>query len=107
MHRLFEARQRFEVVEAHSGAEALAAIEQAVPDLIILGLKLPDVNGEQLLETLRARDETRDVPVVVVSAKDIDPTLRNRLVAHADSIWSKGMLDRSSLLAYIETILLE
>ncbi len=107
MHRLFEARQRFEVVEAHSGAEALAAIEHAVPDLIILDLKLPDVNGEQLLETLRTRDETRDVPVVVVSAKDIDPILRNRLVAHADSIWSKGMLDRSSLLAYIETILPE
>jgi threonine synthase len=107
MHRLFEARQRFEVAEAHSGAEALAAIKQAVPDLIILDLKLPDVNGAQLLETLRTRDETRDVPVVVVSAQDIDPILRNRLVTHADSIWSKGMLDRSSLLAYIETILPE
>jgi len=107
MHRLFEARQRFEVVEAHSGAEALAAIEGTVPDLIILDLKLPDVNGEQLLETLRTRDETREVPVVVVSAKDIDPMLRSKLIAHADSIWSKGMLDRSSLLAYIETILPE
>jgi len=72
-----------------------------------LDLKLPDVSGGQLLEQLRTRDETSSVPVVVVSAKDIDLILRNRLITHADSIWSKGMLDRSSLLAYIETILPE
>ncbi len=107
MHRLFATRPRVEVVEAHWGAEALATIEDAVPDLIILDLKLPDVTGEQLLETLRTCGETCNVPVVVVSAKDIDPMLRNKLVAQADSIWSKGMLDRSSLLAYIETILPE
>lgn len=107
MHRLFEARQRFEVVEAHSGAEALAAIEQATPDIIILDLKLPDISGERLLEILRDREDTCGVPVVVVSARDIDSGLRAQLAAHADSIWSKGMLDRSSLLAHIETILPE
>jgi threonine synthase len=107
MHRLFEARQRYEVVEAHSGAEALAAIEQAVPDLVLLDLKLPDVDGEELLETLRTRPETRGVPVVVVSAKDINPALRAQLAAQADSIWAKGLLDRSSLLAHIEAILPE
>jgi CheY-like chemotaxis protein len=107
MHRLFAARQRYDVVEAHSAAEAMEAIQQAVPDLILLDLKLPDVSGEELLQKLRARDETRDVPVVVVSAKDIDATSRTQLVTHADSVWSKGMLDRSSLLAHIETILAE
>ncbi len=107
MHRLFAARQRYDVVEAHSAAEAMEALEQAVPDLILLDLKLPDVSGEELLQKLRARDETRDVPVVVVSAKDIDATLRTQLVTHADSVWSKGTLDRSSLLAHIETILAE
>jgi CheY-like chemotaxis protein len=107
MHRLFAARQRYDVVEAHSAAEAMEAIQQAVPDLILLDLKLPDVSGEELLQKLRARDETRDVPVVVVSAKDIDATSRTQLVTHADSVWSKGTLDRSSLLAHIETILAE
>ena len=107
MRRLFEARQRFEVVEAHSGAEALAAVEHATPDLIILDLLLPDTDGEHLLKTLRARDATRQVPVIVLSAKDIDPPLRAQLTMLADSVWSKGMLDRSSLLAHIETILPE
>jgi len=107
MRRLFEARQRFEVVEAHSGVEAMDAMEQATPDLIILDLLLPDINGEQLLEMLRKRSETQDVSVIVVSAKDIEPSLRVQLAAQADSVWSKGVLDRSSLLAHVEAILPE
>jgi threonine synthase len=79
MRRLLETRQRFDVVETHS--------------------------GEQLLERLRARGETQDVPVIVVSARDIDPALRAQLTLQADSVWSKAVLDRSSLLAHVETIL--
>jgi threonine synthase len=107
MRRLLETRQRFDVVETHSGEEALQAVKQAAPDLIILDLKLPDINGEQLLGQLRARDETQDVPVIVVSARDIDPALRAQLTLQADSVWSKAVLDRSSLLAHVETILPE
>jgi len=107
MRRLFEARQRFEVIEAHSGAEALCAVEHARPDLIILDLVLPDTPGEELLKTLRARADTRHVPVVVVSAKDIDPPLRTQLTAQVDSVWNKATLDRSSLLAHVENILSE
>jgi CheY-like chemotaxis protein len=107
MRRLFEARQRFVVTEAHSGAEAMAAIDTATPDLIILDLILPDIGGEQLLEALRARPETKDVPIIIVSAKDLNLTLRAQLSVHAESVWSKGMLDRSSLLAHVETILVE
>jgi len=107
MRRLFESRQRFEVIEAHSGTEALNAIDKVAPDLIILDLMLPDIKGEQLLESLRADDRTRAIPIIVISAKDIDPPLRAQLVAQADSVWTKGILDRSSLLAHVETILAE
>jgi threonine synthase len=107
MHLLLEANQRFEVIEVHSGMEALAAVEEITPDLIILDLILPDINGEQLLAMLRERPETCHVPVIVVSAKDIAPSLRSRLAAEADSVWSKAAMDRSSLLAHVETILTE
>jgi threonine synthase len=107
MRRLFEANHRFRVIEAHSATEALGAIELITPDLIILDLILPDISGEQLLEMLRERTETRDVPVVVVSAKDIKPSLRAQLATRVDSMWSKAVLDRSSLLAHVETILPE
>ena len=107
MHRLFGLEQRFEVLEAYSGEEALEIVERTPPDLILLDLTLPDVSGEQLLEMLRERDETRDTPVIIVSAQDMTPSLRARLAAHTDSVWSKADLDRSSLLAHVETVLSE
>jgi CheY-like chemotaxis protein len=107
MRRLFEASHRFEVLEVHSGEEALAVVEQTTPNLIILDLVLPDTHGVTLLEKLRARDKTQDVPVIVISAKDIDPATRSQLAVQADSIWTKSSLDRSSLLAHVETILAE
>jgi DNA-binding response OmpR family regulator len=105
MRRLFESRQRYQVLEAHSGTAALDIIQDVTPDLIILDLMLPDIKGEQLLETLRTCQKTRHVPVIIVSAKDIEPDQRLQLSAQADSVWSKAMLDRSQLLAHVETIL--
>lgn len=105
LRRMFEARQQFEVVEAYSGEHALACIEDKVPDLLILDLMLPDIKGEILLNLLRDRDDTRVVPVIVVSAKMLDARLRAQLVAQADSIWEKGVMDRNSLLLHIETML--
>ncbi len=107
LRRLFEARQRFKVAEAHSTAEALAALAETTPDLIILDLVLPDGSGEELLKSLRNRAETRDVPVIVVSAKLMDSALRAELAEQTDSVWDKGTMDRSSLLAHVETMLSE
>lgn len=107
LRRLFEARQRFEVVEAYSAQHALASIQDHLPDLIILDLLLPDTKGEFLLNALRAQVETQNIPVIVVSAKMLDSTLRTQLAAQADSIWEKGIMDRNSLLAHIETMLTE
>lgn len=107
MRRLFEARQRFEIIEAHSGQEALGVLEQLTPDLIVLELALPDIPGEELLDTLRGTEKTRTVPVIVVTAQDIEPALRARLSTCADSVWLKGAMDRSSLLAHVEMILPE
>ncbi len=108
LRRLFQARHHdFTIDEAHSGAEALQAIESALPDLVVLDLILPDIPGEKLLETLREMPRTRDIPVVVLSAKDLMPATRVKLAALADSFWQKGILDRSSFLAHVETILAE
>jgi len=105
MRRLFEARHRFEITEVHSGQAALDTLKQFTPDLIVLDLMLSDIPGEELLNILRSTEQTRSVPVIVVTAQDIDPALRTRLSTCADSIWLKGAMDRSSLLAHVEMIL--
>ncbi len=104
MRRLFESRQRFNVLEASTGASALEAVKDIIPDLIILDLNLSDMDGEQLLSILRMHDDTRNTPIIIVSARRISPEMRARLAVHVDSIWSKSTLDRSNFLAHVETI---
>jgi CheY-like chemotaxis protein len=105
MRRLFEARQRFAVIEANSAQQAWNQISSQIPDLIILDLILPGTQGEDLLAQFRADQSLRDVPVIIVSAKEIEPSIRADLTVQADSIWSKTMLDRNSLLTHVEKLL--
>ncbi|MEN8243206.1 MAG: pyridoxal-phosphate dependent enzyme, partial [Chloroflexota bacterium] len=105
MRRLFEARQRFAVVEAGNAQQAWHKISQQVPDLIILDLVLPDTQGEDLLKQFRDDEALKSTPVIIVSAKEIEPSRRSDLTVQADSIWSKSMLDRNSLLLHVEKLL--
>jgi len=58
-------------------------------------------------QSLRDREDTRNIPVVVVSAQRVEPANRAKLAELADSIWEKGIMDRNTLLAHIEAILAE
>jgi two-component system, OmpR family, phosphate regulon response regulator PhoB len=61
-------RQRgFTVASAVEGAEALTAIEASAPDLVLLDLLMPKVTGLEVLRALRARAETRALPVLILS----------------------------------------
>ena len=105
MRRLFEARQRFSVLEAHNAENAWKILQNQPPDLVILDLMLPDEQGESILKRMRQNSDVSQVPVIIVSAKEIEPETRADLTIYADSIWSKTMLDRNSLLVYVENLL--
>lgn len=57
----------YEVVEAGTGAEALKAVATQAPDLVILDLGLPDMDGKDVIASLRAWS---DIPIVILSARD-------------------------------------
>jgi len=59
----------FDVAVAADGAEALASIERENPDLVLLDVMMPDVDGWEVAERLRAEAATRDVPIVFLSAR--------------------------------------
>jgi DNA-binding response OmpR family regulator len=63
-------RQGFEVLRAASGLEALRRARCDGPEVIVLDLMLPDLDGFSVCEILRAQPSTRDVPVIVFSALD-------------------------------------
>ncbi len=58
----------YEVITAASGREALAIVRQRCPDLILLDLMLPDIDGFSLCEILRSSESTAHIPVIVVTA---------------------------------------
>jgi PAS domain S-box-containing protein len=76
-------------VAVGSGTEALAQIEKVNPSLVLLDLVMPPPDGYQILRILRAREETRDLPVVVLTALEADEEIARAFEAGADDFVRK------------------
>ena len=62
----------YTVISASTGAEAIEQVRSASPDLVILDVMLPDIDGWQVLQTLESSPETAGVPVVMLTARAAD-----------------------------------
>ena len=62
-------RRGFEVLGAVGGQEGLDAVRREKPDLVLLDLMMPDVDGWEVYRQMKADEELKDIPVVVVTAK--------------------------------------
>lgn len=67
--RLILSRRGFEVKGAAGGVEGLNLIRQEPPDLVLLDLMMPDMDGWEVYQQLKADETTRHIPVIVVTAK--------------------------------------
>jgi PAS domain S-box-containing protein len=86
------------VREATNGLEALATLEHERPDLILLDLMMPELDGLGFLDRMRQREELRDLPVVVVTAKTLTADERSRLEGTTKEIVQKGDLSPQELM---------
>ena len=75
--KLILSRKRFEVIGANGGREGLDAVRKNLPDVILLDLMMPDMDGWEVYQQLKADESTRDIPVIVITAKaqNIDKVL--------------------------------
>ena len=92
VRRLLEGRKNYRIFAAKDGWDGLSQARQKLPDLIITDLMMPELDGFGLVEELRLDPRTKDIPIVVVSAKDITPEERRRLNGHIDALFQKGSL---------------
>ena len=67
--RLILERKGFEVLGAVGGQEGLETVRREKPDLVLLDLMMPDVDGWEVYRQMKADEEIKDIPVVVVTAK--------------------------------------
>lgn len=79
----------WEVEQAEGGPEALAALQESVPDLILLDLSMPVIDGWEVLRTVRARPATRALPVVACSAHAMRGDRERALAAGFDAYLTK------------------
>lgn len=67
--RLILSRKGFEVIGANGGVEGLETVRREKPDLVLLDLMMPDMDGWEVYQQIKADEELRTIPVVVVTAK--------------------------------------
>lgn len=67
--RLILGRRGFQVTGAAGGKEGLEKVRQQPPDLILLDLMMPDMDGWEVYQQIKADEKTREIPVIVVTAK--------------------------------------
>ncbi len=104
--RLILEEKGYQVSVADNGQAALEAIKKACPRAVILDLMMPGIDGFQVLDSLRADPGTRDLPILVLSAKELTTEDRARLAHNnVQQLVRKGSIDRNQLVECIETIL--
>jgi DNA-binding response OmpR family regulator len=75
--RLILTRKRYEVTGASGGRDGLDLVKKMLPDAVLLDLMMPDMDGWEVYQQLKAEDDTKRIPVIVITAKaqNIDKVL--------------------------------
>ncbi len=89
------------LLRAYGGREAIDAARRELPDLIMLDLMMPDVNGFEVVEALKLHPDTARIPILVVTAKQITADDRARLSGYVSAIVEKAEFSRDRFAAEV------
>ena len=90
LRRIIQARGGYQIHEATNGREGLEVIRRERPDLVLLDLMMPEMDGFEVLSLMKEEDDIADIPVIVITAKELTPQERRRMAGHVDSLLQKG-----------------
>jgi CheY-like chemotaxis protein len=99
-------REGWSVLQAENGREALDRIAQQRPELILLDLMMPVMDGFEFSLELRRNPAWRNIPVVVLTAKDLTEEDRRRLNGHVESVLRKDAFSVDQLLSEVRQAIL-
>jgi threonine synthase len=101
LKRILQARGQYILHEATDGREGLEMIRRERPDIVLMDLMMPDLDGFGMLEIMKEDEALKDIPVIVVSAKELTPNERKRLAGHVQALLQKGSFSDQDLLGDI------
>jgi len=97
--------ERATIIEAADGEQALAAMSQSPPDLVLLDLMMPGMSGFEVVARMRANPATATVPLVIVSAKELSHQDALTLDGNIQRFVAKGNLGRDGLIGALRQVL--
>jgi two-component system, cell cycle response regulator DivK len=98
---------QFNLVEYENGNDALAGIARSRPDLVLLDISLPGMDGNEILHRIRTDVTLRDLPVIALTAHAMAGDREKFLAAGFDDYITKPIVDETQLFASIERLLLK
>jgi threonine synthase len=98
IRRMLEAQRNYRVIEADGGQTGIDMVHQCKPNLIILDLMMPEVDGFAVLEALKREPDTRDIPVIVITAKELTEAEQQQLKGQVEVLLHKGLFTEQELL---------
>ncbi len=98
-------KESYIVTQARNGRHALECLTKEMPNLILLDLMMPEMDGFQFIAELRKHDEWSEIPIIVVTAKTITSDERIKLNGYVKGVLQKGAFDHNALLAELSRFL--
>jgi len=93
------------VTSAYNSKDAIRAIQQSMPDLIVLNLTMPEVSGFDVIEYIKTEEAIRDIPLIVLTRKGLTEKEVNELNGRIQGILNKGLLTKEDLLSELSSII--
>jgi threonine synthase len=90
LRRILQSQGDYTIFEAENGHEAIELAKIELPDLMVLDLMMPEVDGFAVLDALKADPDTAQIPVVVVTAKELTSQEKDRLRGQIHALMQKG-----------------
>ncbi len=98
LRRVIEsANECYQVTEAGGGVEGVNVIQQDKPDLVILDLLMPGMDGFSVLESLKVDKRTRQIPIIIVTAKELTDQERTQINGKVAALFRKGLFKEDEL----------
>ena len=98
-------RDAWKVIEAENGLHGLARLSEEIPAVILLDLMMPEMDGFTFMEELRKRADCAEVPVIIITAKDLTAEDHERLNGEVSRIIQKSATGIEQLLAEVREVL--
>jgi len=96
--------QDYEVIKAYDGEEGFQKAQKEKPDIILLDVILPGIHGFELCKKIKENEETKDIPIVIVTASGLEEVAKEEPDIKADAYISKpyGLEELMNVIKNIE-----